>query len=83
MEGQTVSSELERKPLCQDCIQVVAAPDNPLVKFEKVSPLVTQKEITEGSLKVLRAEGLDGHRLFIEVPVSADKEGFPLRRSLK
>ncbi|MDO4333799.1 MAG: LysR family transcriptional regulator [Eubacteriales bacterium] len=121
VEGQTVSSELERKPFCQDCMQVVVAPDNPLVKFEQISPqdladygiitreqgsqvrnvllnmlaaqgipvqikwnctnihtikqavmagqgisvlssLVTQKEIAEGSLKVLSVEGLDGHR---------------------
>lgn len=38
IEGQLISSEVERLPFCRDCMQVVAAPDNPLAQLEKVSP---------------------------------------------
>lgn len=38
IEGQVVSGEVECLPFCQDCMQVVAAPDNPLAQLAQVSP---------------------------------------------
>lgn len=68
IEGQVVSSEAELLPFCQDCMQVVAAPDNPLAELPRISPgqlagygIITREQgsqVRNVLLNMLAAQGI-------------------------
>lgn len=68
IEGQLISTEVERLPFCRDCMQVVADPQNPLAQLERISPgmladcsIITREQGSQARnvlLNMLAAKGI-------------------------
>lgn len=80
IEGQVVSSDVKLLPFCSDCMQVVAAPDNPLAGKKEIDPqeLASYDVITREQGSQVRNVLLNMlHERAIEVPVKWECTNVP------